>query len=143
MIRLALVTDLQAINAFDIFAGNRLLEVVDNHMFVSETDNQVVGYVSWLPKGFIGHNFISYLGVDPRCQRRGHGRALLHAAQAAIGSGRIYVSADENNSTMLAFLPVEGWTFAGQVAGVHEHDRAELFFYKDHCLTGDTTTNGA
>ncbi len=131
MIRLGLVTDLPAINAFDIFAGNRLLEIVDDQMLVIEADGRVVGYISWLPRGFVGNDYITHLGVAPFHQRRGVGRALLRAAEVKIPRGRVFVSANENNDTMLALLAAEGWTQAGQVAGVNEDGRAEIFFCKD------------
>jgi ribosomal protein S18 acetylase RimI-like enzyme len=132
MIRPALLSDLAAINAFDIFAGSRLLEIVDNHMLVVEVDDQVVGYAAWAPRGFVGRDYITYLGVTPSHQRRGFGRALLRAVVAEIGPGRVFVSTAENNHTMLALLPVENWIRAGTVAGANEGDRAEVFFYKDH-----------
>lgn len=131
MIRPALLTDLVAINAFDIFAGSRLLEIVDNHMLVAEVDGQVIGYAAWVPCGFVGRDYITYLGVAPSHQRRGLGSALLQAVETTIGSGRVFVSTQEDNHTMLAFLPVEGWVHAGEVAGVHKGGRAEVFFYKD------------
>jgi len=56
VIRPALLTDLAAINTFDIFAGSRLLEIVDNHMLVAEVDGEVVGYAAWVPRGFVGHD---------------------------------------------------------------------------------------
>ncbi len=131
MIRRSLLTDLAAINAFDIFAGNRLIEIADDHMLVAEVDGRVVGYVSWLPRGFVGRDYITHLGVNPAHQRRGIGRALLRAAEAAIGASRVFASTDGDNATMLALLPAEGWNLAGSVACVNERDRAELFFYKD------------
>ncbi len=131
MIRPALLTDLPAINTFDIFAGSRLLEIVDNHMLVAEIDGEVVGYAAWVPRGFVGHDYITYLGVAPSHQRRGIGSTLLQAVEATIGSDRVFVSTQEDNHTMLAFLPVEGWVDAGAVAGAHKGDRAEVFFYKD------------
>lgn len=138
MIRPALLTDLAAINAFDIFAGNRLLEIADNHMLVAEIDGQVVGYVSWLPRGFVGRDYITFLGVEPGYQRRGLGRALLRAVESAIGTGRVFVSTAEDNITMLAFLPAEGWIPAGSVAGANEGDRAEVFFRKDRTAAAAT-----
>ena len=138
MIRRSLLTDLAAINAFDIFAGSRLLEIADDHMLVADVDGEVVGYVSWVPRGFIGRDYITHLGVAPAFQRRGFGRALLQAAEAAIGAGRLFASTNENNVTMLGLLSIEGWLPAGSVACVNEGDRAELFFYKDRAT--DATT---
>lgn len=116
MIRRSLLTDLAAINAFDIFAGNRLLEIADDHMLVAEIDRKVVGYVSWVPKGFVGYDYITHLGVEPAHQRRGVGRALLRAAETATGTGRLFASTDENNIAMSTLLPIERWQPAGSVA---------------------------
>ena len=103
MIRRSLLTDLAAINAFDIFAGSRLLEIADDHMLVAEVDGEVVGYVSWVPRGFIGRDYITHLGVAPAFQRRGFGRALLQAAEAAIGAGRLFASTNETTSRCSGF----------------------------------------
>ena len=131
MIRRSLLTDLAAIKAFDVFSGNRLLEIADDHMLVAEFDERVVGYVSWLPRGFIGRDYITHLGVEPAHQRRGIGRALLRTAEAVIAADRLFVSSDEENVTMVSLLSAEGWSPAGSVACVQEEDRTELFFYKN------------
>lgn len=131
MIRRSLLTDLAAIKAFDVFSGNRLLEIADDHMLVAECDGCAVGYVSWLPHGFIGRDYITRLGVKSGYQRRGIGRALLRTAETVIATDRLFVSADEENVSMASLLSAEGWSPAGSVACVQEEDRTELFFYKN------------
>lgn len=137
MIRPALLSDIAAINGFDTFAGNRILEIADDRMLVAEIAGAVVGYASWLPRGFVRRDYIAFIGVDPVFQRRGLGRALLQAVEVTIGPGRVFTSTDENNAAMIALLPIQGWTYAGSVAGANEGDRAEVFFYKDRARTGD------
>lgn len=131
MIRRSLLTDLAAIKAFDIFSGNRLLEIADDHMLVAEFGGRVVGYVSWLPRGFIGRDYITHLGVEPGHQRRGFGRALLRTAEAVIAADRLFISSDEGNVTMISLLLAEGWSPAGSVACAQKDDRTELFFYRN------------
>ncbi|OQW43428.1 MAG: hypothetical protein A4S12_04910 [Proteobacteria bacterium SG_bin5] len=133
--------DFTAIDMFDIFAGDRHAEIVDNRLLVAEIDGHVVGYVSWLPGGFVGRDYITFLNVDPSHERRGIGRALLQAAEAAIGAGRVFVSTEDDNHAMLALLRVEGWIHAGAVAGANAGDRAEMFFYKDRPARAEEETS--
>lgn len=131
MIRLAAPDDLAAIKTFNVFGGDRAREIAENRMLVMEEAGQVVGYVSWLISGFVGHDFITYLCVAPSFRRRGIAVRLLRAVEARIGAGRLFVSTEEDNAVMLALLPREGWTLAGAVKGANTGDRAEVFFYKD------------
>jgi GNAT superfamily N-acetyltransferase len=131
MIRPATAADFAAIDAFDPFAGDRAREIAEGRMLVAEEADQPVAYVSWLPAGFVGRDYVTFLCVRPDRRRQGLALALLHAVERQIGSGRLFVSTEEDNAAMLALLPREGWTVAGAVAGANEGDRAEVFFYKD------------
>lgn len=131
MIRFATATDFPAIDVFDPFAGNRAGEIAEGRMLVAEDAGEPVAYVSWLPGGFIGRDYISFLCVRPDRRRRGLALALLRAVEERIGSGRLFVSTEEDNEAMLALLPRECWINAGAVAGANEGNHAEVFFYKD------------
>ncbi len=132
MIRPATVADLAAIDAFDPFAGDRAREAAEGRLFVAEAvGGAVAGYVAWLPAGFVGRDYVTFLAVHPDHRRRGVARTLLRAVERRVGVGRLFVSTEEDNAAMLALLPREGWAHAGAVAGANDGDRAEVFFYKD------------
>jgi ribosomal protein S18 acetylase RimI-like enzyme len=131
MIRPAVGADFAAIDAFDQFAGDRAREIAEKRMLVADEAGEAVGYVSWLPAGFVGRDYITFVCVRPDRRRRGLALALLRSAEVRIGRGRLFVSTEEDNTAMLALLPREGWTTAGAVAGANEGNRAEVFFFKD------------
>jgi len=131
MIRPAGASDFAAIDAFDPFAGDRIREIEEGRMLVADDAGEPVAYVSWLPAGFVGRDFVTFLCVRPGRRRMGLAVELLRAVERRIASGRLFVSTEEDNVAMLALLPREGWTNAGAVAGANEGDRAEVFFYKD------------
>jgi ribosomal protein S18 acetylase RimI-like enzyme len=131
MIRPAIASDLTVIEAFDPFAGDRAREIAESRMFVVEAEGQVAGYVSWLPGGFVGRDYITFLCVGTAYRRRGLAIMLVRAVEERIGSGRLFISTEEDNAAMLALLARDGWTAAGVVAGVNTGERAEVFFYKD------------
>ncbi len=131
MIRPAVAGDLTAIDAFDPFAGDRAHEIAEGRMFVVEVAGQVAGYLSWLPSGFVGRDYITFLCVEATYRRRGLAIMLIRAVEASIGSGRVFISTEEDNAATLALLARDGWTRAGAVAGVNTGERAEVFFYKD------------
>lgn len=131
MIRPATAADLATIDTFDPFAGDRAREAAEGRLLVTEAGGAVAGYVAWLPAGFVGRDYVTFLCVHPDHRRRGLAPALLRAVEARVGAGRLFVSTEEDNAVMLALLPREGWTLAGSVAGANDGDRAEVFFYKD------------
>jgi GNAT superfamily N-acetyltransferase len=131
VIRPAVAADFVAIDAFDPFAGDRAREIREGRMLVAEDEGGLSGYVSWLPGGFVGRDYVTFLCVRDDRRRRGVAVALLRAVEALVGGRRLFVSTEEDNAAMLALLPREGWTAAGSVAGANEGNRAEVFFYKD------------
>ena len=131
MIRPAVIADLASVDAFDPFGGDRAREIAEHRMLVAEAQGEVAGYISWLPAGFLGRDFISFLCVGAGHRRRGLGLTLIHAAEARIGADRLFISTEDDNVEMLALLARDGWTKAGAVTGANTSGRAELFFYKD------------
>lgn len=131
MIRPALVGDLAEIDSFDPFAGDRLREIEEHRMLVLYLEKSVVAYASWQPAGFIGRDYVTFLCVAPSHRRQGFAVTLLGSVEAHVGPGRLFISTEEDNAAMLTLLPREGWTYAGEVKGANDGDRAELFFWKD------------
>lgn len=127
MIRPAVAGDFAAVDEFDPFAGDRAREIVDGRMLVAEVDSRVVGYGSWAPAGFVGRDYITFLCIHPEHRRRGLALVLLRAVEAKVGTGRLFISTEEDNGAMLALLVRGEWTDAGAVAGTNEGNRAEVF----------------
>jgi hypothetical protein len=67
----------------------------------------------------------------PHASKGRPGNGFDQRREARIGSGRLFISTEEDNTAMQALLPREGWTLAGSVAGANTGNRAEVFFYKD------------
>jgi len=131
MVRSGLLTDFEAIDAFDPFAGDRREELAHDRCLVAEDGRSVVGYLTYSSAGFIGRPFIHFLAVAQDYRRRGIATELLAAAEAKVGSGRLFISTEENNRNMLALLAKFGWTPAGCVQGVNRNGSAECFFFRD------------
>ena len=131
MIRSGVPSDLDAIDAFDPFDGDRREELTDDRCLVAECDRRVVGYLTCSSAGFIGRPFIHFLAVAPPYRRRGIATALLASAEARVGQGRVFISTEEDNREMLALLGKLGWTPARRVEGVNRNGSAECFFFRD------------
>jgi GNAT superfamily N-acetyltransferase len=130
-VRGGLPTDFEAIDAFDPFAGDRRDALASDCCLVAECDGRVVGYVVYSRAGFVGRPFIHFLVVAQDYRRRGVATELVAAVEARIGSGRLFVSTEENNGDMLALLAKLGWTSAGCIQGVNMDGPAECFFFRD------------
>jgi GNAT superfamily N-acetyltransferase len=131
MIRSAVLSDFAAIDAFDPFAGDRAREIAENRMLVVSEHDEPTAYVSWLPAGFVGRDYVTFLCVREDRRRAGLAAELLRSVEARVGSGRLFISTEEDNGAMLTLLRRLGWTEAGAVKGANEGERAEIFFYKD------------
>ncbi len=131
MVRSGSLADVDAIDAFDPFAGDRREELANGRCLVAECDGRVVAYLAYSPAGFIGRPFIHFLAVAREHRRRGIATELLAAAQARVGTGRVFISTGESNQVMLALLAGQGWIPAGCVQGVNTNGSAECFFYRD------------
>lgn len=130
-IRPASIGDLQAIEAFDLFAGDRAREIAEGRMLVAETAGAVSGYVAWQPGGLVGRDLITCINVDERHRRRGLASALVRAVLGGLPPGRIFISTEADNEPMLTLLTRYGWHRAGAVAGANASGQAEVLFFED------------
>ena len=131
MIRLGVPTDVEAIDGFDPFAGDRREELAGGRVLVAEVEGRVVGYATFSGAGFIGRPFVHFLAVAGEHRRRGIGTALLRAVRERVGGRRLFVSTEAGNAGMMRLLEREGWPAAGCVEGVNEDGSGECFFYCD------------
>jgi ribosomal protein S18 acetylase RimI-like enzyme len=82
----------------------RKLQVRPNMFLVAEREGKVVGTAM---VGYEGHRgWISYLGVDPACQRQGIGRALMAEAERLLreaGCPKINLQVRGGNESAMEF----------------------------------------
>ncbi len=81
---------------------------------------QMVGFVAGDPRPFDGLAWIATLGVDPRYQRRGIGRALLLAAEARIKLPRLRLTVRRSNQGAITLYEQEGYHTADIWKGYYD-----------------------
>jgi ribosomal-protein-alanine N-acetyltransferase len=72
-------------------------------------DDQMAGFVAGDPRPREGWAWISTLGVDPRFQRRGIGRALLHACESNLNVARVRLTVRLSNTGAITMYEREGY----------------------------------
>jgi len=70
---------------------------------------RMVGFVAGDPRPSEGFAWIATLGVDPRFQRRGIGRALLRACERQLNLPRIKLTVRMSNIGAIALYESEGY----------------------------------
>ena len=70
---------------------------------------EMIGFVAGDPRSSDGVAWISTIGVDPRYQRRGVGRALLRACEAQINLPRIKLTVRISNQGAISLYEQEGY----------------------------------
>jgi N-alpha-acetyltransferase 10/11 len=69
----------------------------------------MVGFVAGDPRPSEGASWIATIGVDPRYQRRGIGRALLRACEERIKLPRVKLTVRMSNQTAISLYEKEGY----------------------------------
>jgi len=126
-IREATPRDLGAINSFDIFAGDRSLDVERRECFVALEKGQCVGYVVF-NHSFYLKPFIQFLCIDPGFRRRGFANELLGYVEGICDGDMLFTSTESNNLPMLRLLSRRGYHISGVIENLQE--QAEVVFYK-------------
>ncbi len=72
-------------------------------------DGEMVGFVAGDPRPSEGANWIATIGVDPRYQRRGIGRALLRAAEERSKLPRVKLTVRMSNQPAISLYEKEGY----------------------------------
>lgn len=72
-------------------------------------DHQMVGFVAGDPRPHDGLSWIATIGVDPRYQRRGIGRALLRECESRLRSSRLRLTVRASNHIAIALYEKEGY----------------------------------
>lgn len=98
---------------------------------MAECDGRVAGYIVFSEHGLIGQHFINFLVVDELFRRRGIATDLIQAVGQRLGPCRLFISTGKTNTRMQTLLAANGWTAAGQIAGMLPGEFTELFFFRD------------
>ncbi|HEY4492218.1 MAG TPA: GNAT family N-acetyltransferase [Acidobacteriota bacterium] len=77
--------------------------------FKAVTDGQMIGFVAGDPRRRDGWAWIATIGVDPRYQRRGIGRALLLACESKLNVPRVRLTVRISNTGAIALYEKEGY----------------------------------
>jgi ribosomal protein S18 acetylase RimI-like enzyme len=72
-------------------------------------DGQMVGFVAGDPRPSEGFAWIATIGVDPRYQRRGIGRALLRACESRLKQPYIRLTVRMSNGAAISLYEQEGY----------------------------------
>lgn len=95
---------------------------------VADSGGRIGGYIVW-DRAFFGRPFVWLLGVDPAHRRRGIGRRLLGACEAANRGEGLFVSTNHSNLGMQQLLLRCGYLPSGRVDNLDLND-PELFYFK-------------
>jgi ribosomal-protein-alanine N-acetyltransferase len=91
---------------FDLIAVLTFPEVI---RFKAVEDGQMVGFVAGDPRPRDGWGWVATIAVDPRYQRRGIGRALLHQCEAHLGVPRVRLTVRMSNQGAVTMYEKEGY----------------------------------
>jgi GNAT superfamily N-acetyltransferase len=129
MIRLGIQDDLQQIDIFDEFGGDRQREIRENCLIVYLIDNQVVGYITIVEHSCLcGHPLISFLCVHPEYRRQGIASQLMTEVEAKCSDRRLFISTESNNFIMLDLIKQRNYTMAGSLAKLNADGSDEVYF---------------
>ncbi|HLA06869.1 MAG TPA: GNAT family N-acetyltransferase [Anaerolineales bacterium] len=91
---------------FDLIAVLSWPEIV---RYKAVEDGQMIGFVAGDTRLLQGAAWIATIGVDPRYQRRGIGRALLRACEERIASKRLKLTVRMSNRAAVSLYEQEGY----------------------------------
>jgi ribosomal protein S18 acetylase RimI-like enzyme len=72
-------------------------------------NGEMIGFVAGDPRSSEGASWIATIGVDPRYQRRGVGRALLRACEERLRLPRVKLTVRMSNLGAIALYEKEGY----------------------------------
>lgn len=127
-IREATLSDLRAIDSFDVFAGDRRAEVERGECFVAVEEQQAVAYIVY-NHSFYLKPFIQFLCVNPKFRRRGFATELLEYVEGICNGDKLFTSTECDNLPMLKLLNRRGYRISGVIENIQE--RSEVIFCKD------------
>lgn len=127
-VREATLSDLDAIDSFEIFAGDRKSDVEKGECFVAVEEGSAVGYAVF-NKSFYLKPFIQFLCVRPEFYRQGVASKLLEYVEGIYDEGKIFTSTESDNLAMLRLFDRRGYHVSGVIENIQE--RSEIVFCKE------------
>jgi len=126
-VRKAEVDDFEAIDSFDIFAGERREDIKRGECFVAVEDEIVVGYIVFNHSFFL-MPFIQFLCVDPKFRQKGFAGKLLDYVEGACKGEKLFTSTESDNLTMHKVFSKRGYRVSGVIENIQE--KSEIVFCK-------------
>ena len=102
--------------------------IQDGHALVAVVSGRLVGYAV-LDHSFYGNAFLALLVVRADARRKGHGTALLRAAEARARTPKLFTSTNASNAPMQRLLEAEGYERSGEIQNLDLAD-PELLYVK-------------
>ena len=91
---------------FDLIAVLTFPEVI---RIKAVQDEEMIGFIAGDPRPRDGWGWIATVAVDPRFQRRGIGRALLHECESRLGVPRARLTVRISNTAAITMYEQEGY----------------------------------
>ncbi len=113
---------------FDLIA---VLTFPDVIRFKAVEDAQMVGFVAGDPRPREGWGWVATIAVDSRYQRRGIGRALLHACENKLGVPRSRLTVRLSNHGAISMYEKDGYKSIDVWKGYYNDGEDALLMEKD------------
>ena len=128
LVRQAELSDLEQIDAFDVFSGDRRPEILRGETLVAVEGDTVAGYLVH-DRNFFHRPFVWFACVKPAYYRQGVNKMLFkHVENLYAGSPQIFTSTEADNLPMLNFFKNYGYEQSGHVDNLQKV--SELIFVK-------------
>lgn len=134
-VRKGTLSDLEGIDSFDIFAGDRRSDVEKGECFVAVKEGSAVGYVVFNTSFYL-KPFIQFLCVRPEFYRQGVATKLLEYVESICDEGEIFTSTESDNLAMLRLFDRRGYRVSGVIENIQE--QSEIVFCKELKKVADT-----
>ncbi len=113
---------------FDLIA---VLTFPDVIRIKAVVDGQMVGFVAGDPRPRDGWGWVATIAVDPRYQRRGIGRALLHACENKLGVPRSRLTVRPSNQGAISMYEKDGYKSLDLWKGYYNDGEDALLMEKE------------
>lgn len=113
---------------FDLIAVLTLPDVI---RLKAVEDDQMVGFIAGDPRPRDGWGWVATIAVDPRYQRRGIGRALLHACENKLGVPRSRLTVRISNQGAISMYEQEGYVSIDIWKGYYNDGEDALLMEKE------------
>ena len=129
IIRPARFTDYPIVRDYDVFIGDRRLDMQRGEMIIADVgQNKAVGYAVLNGRGFIDWPLVQYLCVKQQFRRQGVARNLLAHLCRQGNTQVIYLTTEDDNTPMLHMLQMLAWRHVGRIDAFNFNGQHELVF---------------